>query len=124
MDFISLLQTQVPAGNGLITIGMLVAMLAIMYLLIIRPQRKEQKKVQEMINALKKGDKIVSIGGIHGSVVSLDERTVVIKVDENCKLRLSRNAISSVITDTKDSEHSKGESSKEEKADNSESETN
>lgn len=103
MNAVSLLQA-VPAGNGLITIGMLVIMLLIMYFLIIRPQRKEQKKVQAMLDALKKGDKIVTIGGIHGTVAQLKERAVIIKVDEGCKIEMSRNAISNVVSDKAEDE--------------------
>lgn len=98
MEFISLLQTANPASS-LVTLGMLVMMFAIMYFLIIRPQKKEQKKLQEMVNALKKGDKVVTISGVYGTVSSLKESTIILKVDENCKIEVSRNAIGTVLTD-------------------------
>ena len=52
-----------------------------------------------MINALKKGDKIVTIGGIHGTVTSTKEKTVIVKVDDNCKIEFSRSAIAGVESD-------------------------
>ncbi len=53
-----------------------------------------------MLNALKKGDKVITIGGIHGTVSSVKDNTVIVKVDENCKLEFNRSAISSVeLTD-------------------------
>ena len=49
-----------------------------------------------MLNALKKGDKVITIGGIHGTVSSVKDKTVIVKVDENCKIEFNRTAISSV----------------------------
>ena len=104
MSFISfLLQTQ-PAGTtqpggGL---GMLVPMLIIiliMYFLMIRPQQKKQKETQKMIAALKKGDKVVTIGGIHGTISSTKETTVIVKVDDGAKIEFNRTAIATVIVD-------------------------
>jgi preprotein translocase subunit YajC len=75
--------------------------IAIFYFLIIRPQNKKQKETQRMLSALKKGDKIVTIGGIHGVIQSVKEASVVVKVDENTKVEFSRSAISTVVTSTK-----------------------
>jgi preprotein translocase subunit YajC len=74
----------------------LVAIVAIFYFLIIRPQNKKQKETQKMLSALKKGDKIVTIGGIHGTIQSVKESTVIVRIDDNTKLEFSRSAISSV----------------------------
>jgi preprotein translocase subunit YajC len=68
----------------------------IFYFLIIRPQNKKQKETQRMLSALKKGDKIVTIGGIHGVIQSVKEGSVIVRVDENTKLEFSRSAISNV----------------------------
>jgi preprotein translocase subunit YajC len=90
------------AGGGASTqsnlIGMLpiVAIIGVFYFLIIRPQNKKQKETQRMLSELKKGDRVVSIGGIHGLIQSVREGSVIVKVDENCKIEFSRNAISSV----------------------------
>ncbi len=73
-----------------------VLMIAIFYFFLIRPQSKRQKETEKMLAALKKGDKVVTIGGIHGTVTSTKEKTVVLKVDDNTKIEFSRTAIASV----------------------------
>jgi len=90
-----------PPGDGggastLFSFLPLVAIIAIFYLLILRPQRKKQQETQRMLSALRKGDRVVTIGGIHGLIVSIKDSTVVVKVDENTKLEFSRSAIASV----------------------------
>jgi len=60
---------------------------------LIRPQNKKQKETEKMINALKKGDKVITIGGIHGVVSSVKEKTIVIKVDDDAKIEFNRSAI-------------------------------
>ena len=60
-----------------------------------------EKETEKMISAVKKGDKIVTIGGIHGEVTSTKEKSVIVKVDENCKIEFSRSAIASVVVDEK-----------------------
>ena len=82
-----------------ITLGLV---FLIFYVLLIRPQKKEQKRLEALIANVKKGDKIVTIGGIHGIISLVKERTVIIKVDEGCKIEMSRSAIATVIQDPKD----------------------
>ncbi|MCF6334900.1 MAG: preprotein translocase subunit YajC [Spirochaetales bacterium] len=79
-----------------VTFGLVIL---IFYFLIIRPQNKKQKETKRMLSALKKGDKVVSIGGIHGTVVAVKEQTTVVKVDDNIKLEFSKSAISSVVNE-------------------------
>jgi preprotein translocase subunit YajC len=74
----------------------LIAIFGIFYFLIIRPQNKKQKETQKMLAALKKGDKIVTIGGIHGVIQSVKESTVIVRVDDNTKLEFSRSAVSNI----------------------------
>jgi preprotein translocase subunit YajC len=92
----------------------LVAIIGIFYFLIIRPQSKKQKETQKMLSALKKGDKIVTIGGIHGVIQTIRENSVIVRVDENTKMEFSRSAISSVVSqgkeDKSDSSDEKAES--------------
>lgn len=92
---------QAAAGNSsmsmvstLITFGLV---FVIFYFLIIRPQNKKQKEAKKMIEAVKKGDQVVTIGGVHGTVSSVKEGTVVIKVDDDCKIEFSKSAISAVV---------------------------
>ena len=87
------------AGGGqlfttFITFGLVIA---IFYFLIIRPQNKRQKETKRMIAELKKGDRIATAGGIRGKVLSVRDDTVVVKVDTNTKLEISKSAVSSVL---------------------------
>ncbi|MCQ2240727.1 preprotein translocase subunit YajC [Treponema sp.] len=88
-----------PAAGGFGMIMPLVLIVGIMYLFMIRPQQKKQKETQKMLDALKKGDKVVTIGGIHGTVASTKENTVVLKVDDNTKIEFNRTAIATVVVD-------------------------
>ena len=69
----------------------------IFYFLIIRPQNKKQKEAKMMLAALKKGDKIVSIGGIRGTIQTVRDDAVVVKVDDATKLEFSKSAIATVL---------------------------
>jgi preprotein translocase subunit YajC len=88
--------TPAEGSNPIVSFLPLVAIIAIFYFLIIRPQNKKQKDTQKMLAALKKGDKIVTIGGIHGTIQSVKESTVIVRVDDTIKLEFSRSAISTV----------------------------
>jgi preprotein translocase subunit YajC len=74
----------------------LILIIVIFYLFLIRPQNKKQKETERMLSALKKGDKIITIGGIHGVISSVKENTVIVKVDDDCKIEFNRTAISTV----------------------------
>ena len=82
--------------SGFISIAL---MFAIFYFFLIRPQQKRQKERNAMLGALKKGDKIVTLGGMHGSIVELDDDTAVLRVAENIKVTFERSAISHVKTE-------------------------
>lgn len=86
-----------PAGGGFGIFPFLILMLVMMYFLTIRPQRKKQKELQEQINALKTGDNIITVGGIHGRVTNIKERTVILKVAENVKLELEKSSVATVV---------------------------
>ena len=77
-----------------ITFGLIIL---IFYFLIIRPQKKQEKETKNMLSAMKKGDKIVSIGGIRGTIVSVKESTVVVKVDDNTRMEFSKSAIAQIL---------------------------
>ena len=72
---------------------MIIAMLVIMWLFMIRPQRKQQKELEKFRNSLKRGDKVVTAGGIYGTVDEIKDRTVLIKVDGEVKLRVDKNSL-------------------------------
>jgi preprotein translocase subunit YajC len=103
------------SSNSFITFLPFVAIIAIFYFLIIRPQNKKQKETQKMLSELKKGDKIVTIGGIHGTIQTVKDKTVIVRVDENTKLEFSRSAVSGVDVAAREDKSEKIES-KEEKA--------
>lgn len=73
----------------------IILIFAIMYFLIFRPQAKKQKKHQAMIEAVQKGDKVVTAGGIHGTVAGIKEKenTLIVKIGDNVKIELSRSSI-------------------------------
>jgi preprotein translocase subunit YajC len=79
--------------STLVTFGLV---FVIFYFLIIRPQSRKQKEAKKMIEAVKKGDRIVTIGGVHGTISSVKEKTVIVKVDDTCKMEFSKSAIASV----------------------------
>ena len=87
---------QVAGSTGFLgTIVPFLLIIVIFYFFLIRPQNKKQKETEKMLNALKKGDKVITIGGIHGVISSVKEKTVIVKVDDNTKIEFNRSAISS-----------------------------
>lgn len=72
---------------------MIVLMFVIMWLFMIRPQRKQQKELEKFRSELKRGDKVVTAGGIYGTVDEIKERTILIKVDGDVKLRVDKSSI-------------------------------
>ena len=84
---------------GLLT---LILMFVLLYFLMIRPQQKRQKAMREMHNNLKKGDKVITIGGFHGIIDSIDENTVVLRAGDGSKLTYDRIAVREVISDDKE----------------------
>ena len=85
-----------PSGGGM-QILFLVMMVVMFYFLLIRPQRIRQKQLAEQVAAMKKGDKVISAGGIHGTIANLKEMTVLVKVAENVKLEFQTSSITTVI---------------------------
>ncbi|WP_152391736.1 preprotein translocase subunit YajC [Paenibacillus guangzhouensis] len=88
-----------PATGGGSIWGMIlpfVLMFAVFYFLLIRPQQKKQKTRNSMLSALKKGDKIVTIGGLHGTILEITDDVVVLLVNDATKLTFDRSAISTI----------------------------
>ncbi|MGM7720993.1 preprotein translocase subunit YajC [uncultured Metabacillus sp.] len=79
------------------TILPLVLMFAIFYFLLIRPQQKQQKAVREMQSSLQKGDKIITIGGLHGILDSIDEDKIVLKVGDGTRMTFDRRSVREVV---------------------------
>ena len=81
----------------------IILMFVLFYFLLIRPQQKRQKQVQQMQRDLQKGDKIVTIGGLHGFVDAIDEGQIVIKCGDGSRLTYDRAAVREVIEKAKSS---------------------
>ncbi len=75
----------------------LILLFVVFYFLLIRPQQKQQKQRKEMISNLKKGDRVVTIGGIHGIIKEIDETNISLRVAENINLKMSRAAVDRVL---------------------------
>ncbi|MGC4375841.1 preprotein translocase subunit YajC [Fictibacillus sp. Mic-4] len=83
-------------GGSLVSLLPILLMFVIFYFLLIRPNQKRQKAVQQMQASLKKGDKVVTIGGLHGTIEAIEENTVVIRC-HNATLTFDRNAIRQTV---------------------------
>ena len=87
-----------PTGGLGSTLIMLVPMVAIFYFLILRPQNQRMKKIKEMLGALKKGDQVITTGGVIGKITKLADDEITIDTGEGNKLLLTRNAVAGLYT--------------------------
>jgi preprotein translocase subunit YajC len=91
-----------PGGAGpssaVIQILFFAAIFAIFYFLLIRPQQKQRKEREALLASVKRGDRVVTASGLHGTIVGLNEQTVVLKVSDQVKLEFDRSAIGRVVT--------------------------
>ena len=94
----ALLTQSAGQGSFYSTMIFFVVMIAIFYLLLIRPQQKRMKARNLMLSNLKKGDRVVTIGGIHGKIVELTDDTAVLQVSENVRLTFNRGAVEAVVS--------------------------
>lgn len=81
--------------------GPIVLMGVIFYFLLYRPQKKEQQRRNEMLNSLKKGDRVVTIGGVHGTITAITDKIVTVKVAEKVEVDVSRTAVANFQNPTK-----------------------
>ncbi|WP_226583324.1 preprotein translocase subunit YajC [Halobacillus litoralis] len=77
----------------------IILMFVIFYFLLIRPQQKKQKQVQQMQSDLQKGDRIITIGGMHGTIHAIDEGSLVISVQDGTQMKFDRSSIREKIND-------------------------
>lgn len=96
-----LFQTPAAPGGGLLAFAPMIFVFVIFYFLLIAPMRKKQKKTQEMLSKLKKGDEVVTGGGIFGRIAALDEERgfVVLQVSDTVKIKVLRSAIAGLAGD-------------------------
>ena len=88
-----------PNMTFILQIAQFLPIIAIFYLLLIRPQQQQAKKLKAMLAALKKGDKVVTSGGLMGTIVGLDEQKAVLRVADDVKMEFVKSAIVSVVTE-------------------------
>src|SRR6202051_2928218 len=95
----TILQTGGGLGSALGSpLVMMVIVMGIFYVMLILPQQRQRKKLQEMLGALKAGDKVITNGGIYGTINGLDGDTVILKIADQVKIRIARSAITQVET--------------------------
>jgi preprotein translocase subunit YajC len=85
-------------GNILITLAPFIIMFAVFYFLLIRPQQRKSKVRNSMLTSLKKGDKVTTIGGLHGTILEISDDIVVLRVNDVTKLTFDRASINNVTT--------------------------
>jgi preprotein translocase subunit YajC len=93
---------QAQGVGGLMAFAPLLIIMVIFYVLLILPAQRRQKKTQEMLNALKNGDKVVTNGGLFGTIVGLEGDAVQLRIAEQVKVRVLRSAIATLQAETKE----------------------
>jgi len=93
-----ILQAAPQGGGGMMQMVFLVAIIVVFYLFMIRPQMKKQKTERNFRETLEKGAKVVTIGGLHGRILEVNDRTFMIEIDSNVKVRVEKSAISADAT--------------------------
>ena len=93
MNTLVILQQAAQQGGNMSFLIMMVLIFAVMYFFMIRPQQKKQKEIVKFRESLKKGDKIVTVGGVYGVVAEVKEQYVLMEIDNNVKIRVSKNAL-------------------------------
>jgi len=90
-------------GSMVSTFVMFGAIFLIFYFMIIRPQQKRAKEREKLLSSIEKGDKVITSGGVHGTVAGVEEKTILLQVTENVKLKIERSAIATILNkDTKE----------------------
>lgn len=100
MDILLAMAPQGGEGGGgsmISTVIMFGAIFAIFYFMIIRPQQKRAKEREKLLSNIEKGDKIITSGGVHATIVGLEEKTVLVEIAPNVKVKIERSAIGSVV---------------------------
>jgi preprotein translocase subunit YajC len=105
LSLVNLLAQCAPQGEGgegqgspLSGLWMIALIFVIFYFLLIRPQQKKQKQHQKMLEAIKKGDTVVTSGGMYGTVVGVKDNIVVLKIAENVKVEFAKSSVSHIVS--------------------------
>ena len=99
MNMFTLLQTAPAQGGGMSMWIMLALIFVVMWFFMIRPQRKQQKEMENFRNSLKNGVKVVTIGGIYGTIADVKDTYVLLEVDKDVKIRVNKQAIQKDYSD-------------------------
>ncbi len=86
----------------IISLLWIVGLFAILYFLMIRPQQQRQKKHNEMINSIKQDDKVITIGGIYGTIVKIKDKSFILEVADKVRMEFLKTAISQIVTQEED----------------------
>ena len=86
-----------PSNTGAPMLIPMILIFGIFYMLVVRPKKKEQKEKQAMRDNLKKNEQVVTVGGIHGTVVLVKDKTVTLRVDDNTKLEFDKGSVAAII---------------------------
>jgi len=90
-----------PQGGGMVNLIMMGAIVIVFYFFMIRPQMKKAKEQKKYIEALKKGDQVLTIGGIYGKIVDVrDDATFILEVEDGSRMKISKNAVSNEASAT------------------------
>ena len=84
---------QAQAANPIVSLFPLILIFVIFYFLLIRPQRAKEKEHQKMLQNLNKNDEVVTSAGIHGTVVNVKDKSVILRIDDNVKIELEKNSV-------------------------------
>lgn len=95
---IALLQASAGTGAIIAQVLPILAIGLVFYFIVIAPANKQRRKTQEMLGSLKKGDRVVTSGGIYGTIQGVEAEVVYLKISENVKVKVARSAVTGVIT--------------------------
>ena len=95
--------SQSPDSQGSGWAGMIpfILIIVIIYFLMIRPQNKKAKEHQKMLTELKKGDRVVTIGGVYGNIVEVKEKTFIMKISANTDIEVLKSSVAEIMAETK-----------------------
>jgi len=99
IPFSLILLQQAPGGMESIfsSIVPFILIIVIFYFLILRPQQKRQKERGKLLESIKKGDKVITAGGVHGTIEGIEDKTLLLKIAENVKIKVERSSVATII---------------------------
>jgi len=93
-----ILQQQTDGTTSLISSLLpFVLIILVFYFLILRPQQRKQKEREKLLSGVQKGDKVITSGGIHGTVEGIEDNTILVKISDNVKVKMEKGAISTIV---------------------------